>query len=447
MRAERRLAGATLLLALLAPAMAPALEPIQTWQTGSGARVLFMPAPALPMVDARVVFDAGSARDGERPGLARLTASLLDQGAGGMTADQIAARQSDLAVQVDVQVDRDRATLSLRTLSKPAVRTPAAGLAATLLARPAFPPDAVERVRGRMLVALEQERQSPGSVARRAFYEAIYRDHPYAGAPSGTQASLEAVTRAEIVAFHRRYFVARNAVVALVGALDRPAAEALAEALVAGLAPGEPAAPLPPVPPLEGPVERRIDHPSTQTHVLVGQPGMTRDDPDYFPLFVGNHVLGGAGLVSLISEEVRERRGLAYSSYSRFTPLRVPGPFALGLQTRNATADQSLEVLRTTLADFVRDGFPEERLDAARDNLVGGVALRLDSNRKLVGYLAMIGFYGLPLDYLERLSERMGQVTAGQVRDAFRRRVQPERMVTVLVGRAGEGGGADGTPR
>lgn len=166
----------------------------------------------------------------------------------------------------------------------------------------------------------------------------------------------------------------------------------------------------------------------------MGQPGLTRDDPDFFPLYVGNHVLGGSGLVSIISDEIREKRGLSYSAYSYFRPMREAGPYQFGLQTRNDQAELALEVLDQTLVDFVEQGPTKEQLTAAQKNITGGFALRLDSNSKIADYLAMMGFYQLPLDHLETFNSRVNAVTVDQIKAAYQKRIHPQKMVTILVG-------------
>jgi zinc protease len=177
-----------------------------------------------------------------------------------------------------------------------------------------------------------------------------------------------------------------------------------------------------------------IGHHASQAHIMIGAPGISRDDPDYFPLVVGNHVLGGGGFTSRITDEVRQKRGLAYSAYSYFSPLRREGPFLIGLQTQRDQASEALEVVRGTLREFVAGGPTEQELQAARQNIVGGFPLRMDSNRKIHDYLALIGFYRLPLTYLDDFVRNVEQVTVAAVHDAFRRRVDPDRMVTVVVG-------------
>jgi zinc protease len=433
LRSVRSGAGA-LLAWLFAAGVAQAMPAIQHWTTENGARVYFVPAPELPMVDVRVVFAAGSARDAALPGLAGLTNGLLDKGASGLSADAIADRLDGLGAQLGSGSLRDMAWVSLRSLSDAAHFDPAVGLMVEVLGKPDFNQRDIDRERERTLVALRHSEQEPEDIAEYHYYAAIYGQHPYASRPIGTESSLKRITRGDITAFHARYYVAGNATIAIVGDIDRAGAERLARRLSAALPAGPPAAPLPAVAPLTKASEEHIFHPSTQTHVLMGAPGIDRDDPDFFPLYVGNHILGGSGLVSQLYEEVREKRGLSYSVYSAFTPMQKEGPFSLGLQTRNDQMDEALRVLRETLQRFHDQGPTEKELEAARKNITGGFALRIDSNSKIIEYLAVIGFYGLPLDYLETFNDKVTAVTRGQIRDAFQRRVHPEVMATVIVG-------------
>ena len=445
--AKRKTRGATAsalfftsLLYLVALSSASAAPAIQHWTTANGARVYYVHAPELPMVDIQFIFDGGSARDGSHRGVALLTNALLDQGAGDLDADAIAERLERVGARLSTNAHRDMAIIGLRSLSDEALLQPALEVLSLVLGRPSFPADALERERKRMLVALQAQEQDPGAIAQKAFFKAIYGEHPYASPTLGTPRSLQALAREDVLAHHRRYYVARNAVIAVVGALPREAVAPLVEKLAAVLPAGEKAPPLPPVKPLAQAVERHIEHPSTQTHILMGQPGMKRNDRDYFALYVGNHVLGGSGLVSRISEEIREKRGLAYSAYSYFMPMREAGPYILGLQTRNDQAPQALEVLRDTLGDFIDKGPSARELRASKRNITGGFPLRIASNGKIVSNLAMIGFYELPLDYLETFNDKVQAVTREQILAAFQRRIHPGRMVTITVGDNGRGG-------
>ncbi|MFO1428770.1 MAG: pitrilysin family protein [Candidatus Competibacteraceae bacterium] len=413
-----------------------AVPPIQNWTTANGARVYFVPAPELPMVNVQIVFDAGSARDGARPGLAQLTNDLLESGTADLSADAVAERLDSVGADLSSGALRDMAWLSLRSLVEPRYLDPAVATVARLLREPAFAPDALERERQRMLVALQERAQSPAAIASKTFYEALYGKYPYASPPEGTEDSLKALTRDEVQSFHRRYYVGANAVVAIVGALDRAAAERLANTLVGGLPSGEAAPPLPPAPPLNEAKTIRIPYPSTQSHVFIGQLGISRTDPDYYSLYLGNHVLGGNGLVSTLAEEVREKQGFAYSVYSTFAPMRQAGPFMVNLQTRTDQTEAAVKLVQSTLQTFVAEGPPATELQMARQNITGGFALRIDSNADLVQVLASIGFYQLPLDYLQTYTARIDALTLEQVRQAFQRHLHPDKLLTVIVGGA-----------
>jgi len=438
--APRLIAALTLGLGLTLPAAAS--PQIQTWQTPNGARVLFVEAPDLPMVDVRLVFDAGSARDADKSGLAAMTSAMLTQGAGDWDADAVAERMEDVGASLSAASLRDMGVVTLRSLTQgPALETALTTLI-QVLANPRFAVPDLERVRQNTLTALRQAEQDPASVGQKAFYKAIYGDHPYAADPAGTPQGVSALTRDDLLVFHGRYYSARNAVVALVGALTRDQAEAIATRITAklpgGAGGGEKAAPPPHVEGLTAASSAAIEFPSSQTHVLVGQPGMRRGDPDYFPLYVGNHILGGSGLVSLLTDEVREKRGLSYSVYSYFLPMREDGPFLMGLQTKNTQADPAREVLLETLRRFIEEGPSAKELEAAKQNITGGFPLRIAGNAKVVEYLAMIGFYELPLDYLDRFTGQVEAVTAEQIRNAFARRIHPERLAVINVGPAPE---------
>jgi zinc protease len=422
-----------LLLLLLVPQYVLAIPEIQHWTTSNGARVYFTQATEIPMVDVRIVFDAGAARDGDLPGIAAITNGLLEEGAGDMDADAIAERLEGIGAQLGSGSLRDMAWVSLRSLTEERVMSEATEIVSTILAQPSFDKKSFERIRKSMLVGLEASKQSPSKQAENAFMQAIYGTHPYASPPEGTEASINAFTLDDVREHYSNYYVSSNAVIAIVGDLTHSQAQVLAEKLTGGLMVGEKAPDLPPVPTTSKQLVK-VTHPSTQTHVWMGQAGMKRSDPDYYPLYVGNHALGGSGLVSLLSEEVREKRGFAYSVYSYFSPMRELGPFQMALQTKNSQASEALKVMSETAQKFIKAGITEEQLTASKKNITGGFALRMDSNKKLAENLAMIGFYGLPLDYLNNYIARVEAVTAKDVNDAFKRRVHPEKMVTVIVG-------------
>jgi len=420
---------AAALFALSVPAWANVN--IQHWVAANGARVYFVESHVLPILDLQVDFDAGAARDpAGRSGLAGMTQGMLDAAAGGLDEDALAEKFSDLGARLSGVADNDRAGLSLRTLSSARERDGALTLLRTVLTRPEFPAAVLEREKSRAIASLREADTKPDQIGSKAFARALYGDHPYGR--SATVESVAAITRDDLLAHYRRHYVASRAVVSIVGDVTREQAEAIALQLTGDLPAGEPLAPIPAVT-MPKAVTERIAHPANQSHIFVGEPVTRRGDPDFFPLQVGNYILGGGGFVSRLTKEVREKRGYAYSVYSYFNPQREPGPFQIGLQTQRAQAADALKVVDETLAKFIADGPTDDELKAAKRNLVDGYSLRLDSNRKLLESLAVIGFYGLPLDWLSRFPERVEAVTAAQVKDAFRRRLSADHMVRVIV--------------
>jgi zinc protease len=404
---------------------------IQHWTTPAGARVYFVESRELPIVDVQVDFAAGSAYDPrEKSGLAGLTRSLLDAGAGELDEEKIAGRLVDIGARLSGTADLDRAGLALRTLSSPREREAAVELLRLILQQPAFPAEVIEREKARTVAGIREADTQPASIAAKRFSAALYPEHPYG--LNATAESVARIGRNDLLAFYGSHYGAKRAVVSLIGDLSRAEAEAIAARLTDSL----PQAPEGDVLPEVNLPERatvRIAHPASQAHVYLGLPGVRRGDPDYFPLLVGNYILGGGGFVSRLMQEVREKRGYAYSVYSYFQPMRQPGPFQIGLQTRREQATDALNVVEATLDAFMRQGPRQAEVEAAKRNLIGGFALRLDSNRKILEYLAVIGFYGLPLTYLEDFPRRVGAVSAADIRAAFRRHVKPEHMVTVIV--------------
>jgi zinc protease len=428
------LRGAAFLLLLLCAQAAQAILPIEHWRSANGAKVYFVANRGLPMLDVSVEFPAGAAFDvAGKTGVAGLTNSLMRLGAGGLGEEQIEQRLADIGAILGNRFDSDRSGLTLRTLSDPRWRSEALQLMARILATPEFPQPVLERERTRIAASLKEAERLPATIAGREFQRAVFGSHPY-GRRAYEFETLDRIAREDLVAFHRAHFVADRAVVAIMGDVTRAEAEAIAEQLTRGLPRGPGPAALPDPAPLAAAIERNIAHPATQSHILVGAPGIKRGDPDFFAIFVGNHILGGGGFVSRINEEVRQKRGLAYSAYSSFSPTLVAGAFTIGLQTQRDQAQEALAVVRRTLADFVAHGPTEAELKAAKQNIAGGFPMRIDSNRKIHDYLGMIGFYDLPLDYLERFVPSVERLTVSEIRTAFARRVDPARLVTVVVG-------------
>jgi zinc protease len=417
--------------------------PIAHWKQASGVSIYLVESQAVPMLDVQIDFDAGARRDpAAQAGLASVTASMAAKGVlargkdKALNENELSEAWADLGAMFGANATSDRMSFALRTLTYPDLLAQAISLAARQLGQPAFPADVWLRERSRLGAALREAKNRPATVAARSFAKAVYGEHPYGF--EMTEETLANIEVADMRALHARLIQPCRAKVSIVGAINRTQADALVRQLFSQLALGSGGCvPLPKVAEvsaLTAPKEVRTAFDSTQAHVLIGQPGYKRDDPDFYSLTVGNYILGGGGFVSRLTTEVREKRGLSYSVYSYFTPGLHAGAFMLGLQTRPDQADQAVQVARSVLTQFVALGPNAQELQAAKDNLIGGFALRIDSNRKLLDNVANIAWNNLPLNYLDTWTQRVERVTLEDIGQAFKRKLQPQTLVTVVVG-------------
>ncbi|MEY4295280.1 MAG: hypothetical protein RLY82_968 [Pseudomonadota bacterium] len=415
--------------------------PIENWTQPSGAQVFLVQSPAIVMVDVQIDFDAGSRRDpADKAGLASVTAMMLSKGikASGSNAalddNQLSEAWADLGASFFASAGADRMSFSLRSLTYPDLLGKAVDLAARQMGQPAWPNAIWQRERERIAASIKEANTRPATIAGRAFNQAVYGAHPYGF--ETTEANLAAISVANMQAVYSALVLPCRAKVSIVGAVTKPQADALVTKLLSQLPKSECSLlqSIPEIEPLKQAEDKRITFESAQAHVLIGQPGYKRDDPDFFALLVGNHILGGGGFTSRLTNEVREKRGLTYGVYSGFQPGSHAGAFTIGLQTRPDQAAQALQVSKDVLTKFVAEGPTEVELQAAKDNLIGGFALRIDSNRKLLDNVANIAWNKLPLTYLDAWTQQIDKITTAQIKAAFQRKLQPERMVTVVLG-------------
>ncbi len=407
----------------------------EQWQTKNGVRVVFYPASEVPMLDISIAFAAGSAYDGEQFGLSALTTQLLNQGNNGWSADKIAEKIEKTGAQFKADSSRDMVTLSIRTLSRPDALKEAVEALGLIVNEPNFPEVAFAREKSQQLMAIKQLQESPEEVANLTFFSALYGQHPYAHPVIGDATHVNAITLKQVRDFYHRYFVGKNAVLVLVGAIDSQTAHQVADELVSALPEGQEAAPIPKASKLTKNESIHIPFPSSQTMVRIGQLGIDHHNPYYFPLLVGNNILGGASLVSTLAIELREKRGLTYGVYSQFAPMPGPGPFIITLSTRNSQATLAAQLTRDILVAFIKDGPSVEKLQATKQFLTGGFPLSLASNRSIADILIKIAFYHLPENFLETYIQHINEVTAADVKKAFQTQLSPNALLEVTVGK------------
>lgn len=408
----------------------------EKWLTQNGTQVVFYKAMEVPMLDITIAFAAGSAYDGKHFGLSALTTHLMNQGNAGKDATTIAESLANTGAQFDAETSRDMTVFNLRTLTNKAALQQSTDTFTQIISHPDFPDDSFAREKKQQLMAIEQVEESPDDVASLNFFNTLYHNHPYAHPVNGTKETLTTINKNQVVDFYKKYYVANNAVVVMVGAIDSERAHQLAEQLTHDLPQGKSAQIIPKAAPLDSAEKINIPFPSSQTVVRLGQVGIDHHNPNYFPLMVGNYILGGGSLVSRLSTEVREKRGLTYGVDSQFVPMPGEGPFIISLSTRNDQANTALDITQNTLNGFINNGPNKEELNSAKQYLTGSFPLSLSSNRTIAALLMRMAFYHLPDNYLDTYVARINAVTDQQIKQAFKEQVNPEKLLLVTVGQS-----------
>ena len=423
-------------------ASAQATLPIEQLESFNGARAYLVQTKSLPMVDIEVSIDAGDRYDPVgKSGLADLTAALMAYGVRGekglLSEAQIADEIADLGANIGLSVSGERATLRIRSLSRKDLRDRAVQLAAAMLSAPTYDANIVAREKQRTITSLLEAETKPEYVLERRFKSMVYGKYPLAESPSVK--SVSAITSADLAQFHKRFYRGDRMIVSIVGDVDQAQAKEIVQGLLKRVPQSGPVIPALPQlqrSPVEPLTDRQVSIPfdSQQAHIAMGMTAVTRNNPDYFPLLVGNYILGGGGFVSRLMAEVREKRGLAYSVFSYFSPGKDVGIFQAGLQTKSDQASVALEVMSETIANFIAKGPTDSELAAAKANLVNGYPLRIDNNRKLLDNVSSIVWNDLPLDTMEVWTRQVEAVTLDQVTAAFQKYLAMDRMKIVLLG-------------
>lgn len=406
---------------------------IQQWTTTAGSRVLFVEAHELPMYDVQLTFAAGSSQDGDKYGVALLTNAMLNEGVKGMNVTEIAKTFEGVGANFGNGSYRDMAIVSLRSLVDPVKSETALGLLTKILKEPSFPAQSFERIKNQLLTGFEIQQKTPGKILSKDFYSKLYGTHPYAHSSDGTPDSIKAMTLEDINAFYNKAYTAKNAVIAIVGDLSTAQAKKIAETLSDALPKGEAlVSTIVPEQPKAG--RYHTEFSSQQMHIVLGGLGVTRTDPDYPALYIGNQILGGGSLNSRLMVEIRERRGLTYGIYSSFLNMQAPGPFSIGLQTRAEMTEGTLALIKQLVADYLANGPTQQELDDAKQEVMGSFPLTNASNASIVGQLGAIGFYHLPLDYLDTFMQNIQSLTTEQVKAAMNKHLKVDDFVVITVG-------------
>jgi len=405
---------------------------IQHWELSNGARIYFIENHDLPIVDINIDFRAGSVKDTkQKSGLASLTNHMMVLGSGGVNEEDLANQFIDLGAQLNSSFDQDKSGFSVRTLTEK--RNEAIDLLTLVLHKPNFDKDILEREKKRYVASISQSETMPGSIASKAFMNALYGDHPYGSSNSGEVETIKKISKKDLHNFYKNNYFSNELSIVIVGDISRKEAEDLGNKISSGFTQSKIASPIPLVKEVKG-QDIRISHPAKQAHLYYGAPIIKRGDPDFLTLYLGNYILGGGGFVSRLTQVIREDRGLAYSVYSYFMPFIEKGPFQIGVQTKKNQVDQAKKLIEKTVAEFIKDGPTSDELKRAKDFMIGGFPLKLDSNKSILEYVSMMAFYKYPLDYLDTFTKKIDKISAEEIKSAFQRRVDMSKFSTVIVG-------------
>lgn len=437
-----RLAAGAPALGLLGAGQARAAAAIQRVTSPGGITAWLIEDRSLPLLSLEFSFRGGAATlPAGKEGLAPLAAALLTEGAGDLDSQAFNAIKEDRSISLGFGGGVDSMSGSLRTLTRH--RDEAVRLAALALGRPRFDAPAIERTRARMIAAVQRGANEPQTLASRLWFRTAFPEHPYGRRTGGTLESLAALTRDDVVAFHRARFARDNLVIGAVGDIDAAGLGALIDRIFADV----PARALPvavPAVAMAGTGQTFVmQRPLPQTYVLFGEPGPLRDDPDFYVATVMNHILGGGGFSARLMTEVRERRGLTYGVSSGLAPYDRAGLIIGSFSSDNARAAEALTIVRGEWRRMASEGVSAEELADAKSNINGSFPLRLDSTGRLAGMLASVQYLNLGIDYLDRRPGFIDAVTREDVQRVARRLLDADRLLVVAVGQAA---GLAGTP-
>ena len=423
-------------------AVAQASAKINHWVHSSGALVYLVEARTIPMIDLQIDWHAGSVNDPKAQlGLAAMTASMIDKGSmlnGRLISEaEVSDRLADLGAGLSFSASAERASMRLRTLSDEKKKMAAIDLASSVIKSPVFDSKILRREQERTVSAIKEADLKPETKLSKEFDRQIYGQHPFANSPTIT--TIQAIKSEDLKRFYVSRYAAKGSKVTVVGDIGRMELDQLLDRLMASI-PKEPKEQQKVPDVLRFDKNKasnliiKIPHDAQQAHISMGMPTIARKDPDYFPMLVGNYILGGGGFISRLMQEVREKRGLAYSVYSYVAPGRQIGPYVAGMQTQKSQAELAVDVMKKTIGDFIANGPTDEELQAAKNNLVNGFPLRIDSNRKILDNVSSIAWNDLPLDTLDQWTNQLRKVTKDQVTAAFKKNLDINQMVTVVVG-------------
>ena len=410
---------------------------IQEVTSPGGIKAWLVESHVNPLIAIRFAFFGGASQDApEKDGQAYFVTSMMDEGAGDLDATAFQERVQSLAMRMDFDASRDVMLGSIQTLSKN--KDEVFDLARLAMAEPRFEESALARVKAQILAGLKYDENDPSTVASLAWHRLAFKDHPYGRPVKGTEKSVAAMMTDDLHDYVRGVFARDKLVVSVVGDITPEELGPALDTLFGDLPQKSDLREIVEAKPPLGPAREVIKMDVPQSVAQFGFRGIPRDDDDFIPAYILNYIIGGGGFSSRLMDEVREKRGLAYSVHSNLYPYRHGAVFVGNVATKNEAVGQSLQVIKSELEAISEEGLTEDQLNAAKAYLTGAYALRFESSSGIASQLLWIQIEDLGIDYIAKRNALIEAVTLEDVKRVAKRLLAPDQLITTIVGRPTE---------
>ncbi len=408
---------------------------VLSYKTKNGINVLYSKSENIPMIDIKITFNAGSNKDGDLKGLSLLTHNLLDEGTSKMNSEEIASVFESTGAIFNTSVSKDKSSISLRSLSDKKYLDPSIKMFLKILSDSIFPKDEINLQKDRTISSIIEDDADPGEISINLFFKEMYGDHPYAFPTIGTRNTVKKIKRKDVLAFYRNNINIKNATIVIVSSLPKKEviylSEKISKSLNTSTVKDSYNLDL-----IKNSKEKNVykNFRSKQAHIYIGGLSIKRGSENHLPLYVGNYIFGGSGFSARLMQELRVKRGLTYGVYSYIYPMKDIGPFVIGIETKAEQAQKSVKLINNMLKDFYKNGPTDIELKHAKEAIINGFPLRVDSNRDILNYLSMINYYNLPIDYLNTFTSKISKITKKDIIKSFNEDIDVNKLITLIVG-------------
>ena len=424
------------LIIMILPNITQANIEISEYETSNGIKVLYSKSENIPMIDIKITFDAGSNRDGNLKGLSMLTHNLLDEGTTKLSAEEIASSFESTGAVFNTSVNKDKSSISLRSLADKKYLGPSLKTFLNILSDSTFPQKELSLQKDRTVSTIIEDESDPSDISMNLFFKEIYKNYAYGYPSIGEKSIIKTISRKDIVNFYKNNLNQKTAKIAIVSSLSKKDVEALSEKISKSLERKDILVDKNTIQLKKDNKEKYIykKFNSEQAHIYIGGLAIKRGAKNHLPLYVGNYIFGGSGFSARLMQELRVKRGYTYGVYSYIYPMKNIGPFVIGIETKSEQAQISVELIHNMLQEFIENGPTNEEIKHAKEAIINGFPLRVDSNSDILNYLSMINYYDLPMDYLAKFTENISKITKKDIISAFKEEIDYKNLTTLVVG-------------